>query len=77
MRPTSNRELLKNGLVVVVAFTAFYGLIRLVNGEDWRWDHLAQSCVGLLIGFCIVWVINSDTRADASPPTSDREQAGP
>ena len=70
MRPKTNRELLRRGLVFWLVFTVGYGALRLLKQDEWRWDHLIEVYVGMLIPFVIVWVINNDRRADVDASAS-------
>ena len=60
----SNRSLLVKGVIFWVVFTACYGAFRLVKHDEWRWDHLAQSYCGMVIGFFIVWLISRNRQAN-------------
>jgi hypothetical protein len=51
----SNRNFWLKALIFWVVFTAGYGAFRLLRQDEWRWDHLAESYVGMLIGLLIVW----------------------
>jgi hypothetical protein len=68
MRPISNRRLLRKALLFWVAFTAIHGALRLIKHDEWRWDHYAEICLGMLLFWFIAWVIVGDKQTDASPP---------
>jgi hypothetical protein len=71
MRRITQLQLVRTLLIFWLAFTAGYGALRLIKQDEWRWDHLAETYLGMIIALVIVWAMNRNKVAEAAQSSND------